>query len=374
MDLRKNLALSDQQSIRLMVKVVTFFWLVTKIWSYKTWITERLYPVIPPLDMTQDISPVFHVVLFCLSVILMVLILISDKKSLLIVLLISELISCSLDMVRWQPWEYMYMTILLLIIIGLHKPGNLRIMLHLFLVSVYLFSGLHKLNREFLTSIWTQMFLIDLFGFSMEQILNYKLFFIGLIIPVTEIVFAILLLISRSKRKISFLLMAMHVIVLMVIGPAGLKYNSVVWPWNLSLIFILAVLYERPLESVRKKILIRNLYWLGLWFMMPVLSFSGRWYQYFSFNLYSGKQDQMYICFPKVKPEMQPYFELKNEGLCPDMYCINLQNWAMAEIKSAPVPEPEIYKKVAADLKLRYADEGVKIFLYHPVNRTLTEL
>lgn len=112
----------------------------------------------------------------------------------------------------------------------------------------------------------------------MEFILKYKLFFAGLLIPVVEVVLAIMLLFAKSKRKISHLLVLMHIIILIFIGPFGLQYNSVIWPWNLAMIFILMIVYSKPVNQVNRGILVPNLYWMVLWFVMPVFSLFGTWH------------------------------------------------------------------------------------------------
>lgn len=357
----------SEKQISYLIKVIAFFWFLTKIWSYKTWIAERVYPVIPPVDIFKNVPDFLHQFLFGFSLLVLLAILcLKINRWLLIALFISEIISCSLDVVRWQPWEYMYLCFLLLVIVSFYKPKNILLLSHLFLISIYLFSGLHKMNRDFLSSVWLNMFLVDFLGLSMEFILKYRLFFAGLIIPVTEIILAIVLLISNSKRKISYLLIVMHLSVLVLIGPFGLKYNSVIWPWNLAMICILIIVYSKPFESVNKNSIVPNLPWLVLWFVMPVFSFFGGWYQYFSFNLYSGKGNQMYVCISENEKELKPYFEPKNYNLCKGKECVNLQNWALEEIKSVPIPEIEIYRKIGVYLKQKYAKDNVKIILYNP--------
>lgn len=364
---KRNILASEKQQVTYLIKAVAFFWLITKIWSYKTWITDRMYPVIPPLEFLQYIPGFLHEFLFGFSLLALLMVLfLKTSRWLLISLFLSELVSCSLDTVRWQPWEYMYMCILLVTIINFHKPKSIVLLMHLFLVSVYLFSGLHKLNRSFLSLAWMNMILIDFLGLSMDIILKYKLFFVGLIIPIVELFLAILLLLSKSKKKISYLLIMTHLAILIVIGPFGLQHNSVVWFWNLTMIFILLIVYAKPIEPVTKNFCALNFYWLILWFVLPIFSFFGSWYQYFSFNLYSGKGDQMYICFSEKEEELKPYFEPETNIVCKGGKCINLQNWALSEIKSVPLPENEIYRKIAAYMKQKYAHTKLKIILYNP--------
>lgn len=366
--------ISERQQVSYFIKVVAFFWLITKIWSFKTWITDRIYPVIPPLDIVKNVPGFVHLFAFGFSLLALLLILFKENRLLLISLFLSEILSCSLDTVRWQPWEYMYLCILLIMIINFHKPKNIILLVHLFLVSVYVFSGLHKLNRSFLSLAWMNMILIDFFGLSMDVILKYKLFFVGLLIPIVELALAILLLISKSKRKISYVLMGIHVVILIVIGPFGLQHNSVVWFWNLAMIGMLLIIYVKPIDSVTNSFCTSNFYWFVLWFIMPVFSFFGHWYQYFSFNLYSGKGEQLYICFSEKKKELKPYFEPATNNICPGKPCVNLQNWALAEIKSAPLPETEIYRKIGVYMKQKYPNDTIKVLSYDPMSQKKGEV
>ncbi len=365
----------SEKQIGYLLKGIAFFWFMTKIWSYKTWIAERVYPVIPPVDIFKNIPAFLHTFLFGFSLLALLAVLcFKTNRWVLVFLLASEIISCSLDTVRWQPWEYMYLCFLLIVVINFNKPKNILVLTHLFLVSIYFFSGLHKLSRDFLSSVWLNMFLVDFLGLSMDFILKYKLFFIGLTIPAIEITLAIVLLVSKSKRKVSYFLILMHLSILVLIGPLGLKYNSVVWPWNLAMIFILMIIYAKPFELSYRKNIGPNLYWLVLWFVMPVFSLLGSWYQYFSFNLYSGSGNQMYICVSENEQELKPYFEKKSVLFCDGKKIVNLQNWALKEIKSAPIPEIEIYRKIAVYLKQKYAEENVKIILYNFETQKRVEL
>lgn len=364
---------SEDQQVYLLVKIVAFFWLITKTWSWKAWIAERTYPVIPSFGFLENVPGFFHTLFLIVSLLaLIVILLVKHDRRLFFVLFLSELLSCLLDTVRWQSWEFMYMCFLLILIINYRKPKNIILLLHLMLVAMYFFSGLHKLNRGFLSSVWIDMILIDFLGISFDTILKYKLFFAGLIIPFLEILLALLLLFSKYKRKISLILIFMHLLILLFLGPFGLWYNSVVWWWNIALIFILLMIYQKPNNfSIKKPFVFGHLYWLFLWFLMPIFSFFGKWYQYFSFNLYSGKIEQMYICISSNKKIDSNFGKIIYLKTSP---CINLQNWAMSELKCVPIPEIEIYKKISNEIKRKYGKENVKIILYNSQNRKIIEL
>jgi len=114
---------SVNQQVNILIRIIALFWFLTKIWGYKTWITDRLYPVIPVFDFFKFIPNYLHIILFVISLILLLLILFGKKNlAFLISFFVIELFSCLLDTVRWQPWEYMYLSAFLVFIINFHKP------------------------------------------------------------------------------------------------------------------------------------------------------------------------------------------------------------------------------------------------------------
>lgn len=360
--------ISQEYQICTLLKLISFFWFVSKIWSYKTWVSDRVYPVIPPFEYLGIVPNSIHMGLYICSLALLLMIFFLPKNLLLLSsFFLVELLSCALDTVRWQPWEYMYLCFTLLFIINFKKPINTIFLLHIFLVSIYLFSGIHKVNRDFLYNVWMNMFLIDYLNLSVATIIKYKLFFIGLLLPLLEISFAVLLFVLKNKRPISLLLMGMHLCILLFLGPLGLAYNSIVWFWNVAMIFILYWLYRKPIEPFGTRIIFKNVYWVILWYIMPIFSFYGYWYQYFSFNLYSGKADQVYFCVPNSEKELLPYADEEN-SICPEFSLINLQNWAMAELKSAPIPEKEINEKIKVYMERKFKKENIKVMILNSKN------
>jgi hypothetical protein len=192
----------SKKQVGYLIKVIAFFWILTKIWSYKTWITERVYPVIPPIEFFKNVPDFFHQFLFGFSLLaLLGTVCFKINRWLLIVLFFSEMASCALDTVRWQPWEYMYLCFLLIIIINFYKPKNILLLSHVFLISIYLFSGLHKFSWDFLFIVWLNMFLVDFLGLSMEFILKYKLFLQAFLFRLLRLFWQYCFLFQNQKRR-----------------------------------------------------------------------------------------------------------------------------------------------------------------------------
>lgn len=364
---------AEKTRLSLLIRGISLLWILAKIFSYKTWIADRKYPVIAPAEFLQSIPSIVHLVLFLVAMIALCVVLVYPKKYIIALFLLFEMLSCALDTVRWQPWEFMYICIFLLFIFNQKKSQVFFLLLHLFICSVYIFSGLHKINRGFLSVVWVQMVLQKLLGISIQTIVDYKLFFVGLLIPFTELFLGIALLFSKHKKIIRNLLILMHIIILTAIGPLGLNYNPIVWGWNIAMIFMLLIVYEKPTEKILFKTVKLNLVWMILWFFMPFFSFFGKWYQYFSSSLYTGKEKQIYVYISKKNKQYQEfaYSDLNSKE---DFYIVNLQNWALEEIKSAPLPENEINQKIIRFLKLKLGKDCRRIILFDPKTGKQTKL
>src|SRR5690606_22946610 len=224
---------------------------------------------------------------------------------------------------------------------------NILFLLHLLFVAMYIFTGLHKLNRNFLDLIWVKMILTNFFGISLAGILKYKLYFLGLLLPLAEMTLGIMLLFAKNKRNISYFLIVMHISILFILGPLGLNINSIIWFWNLAIIFMLLFLYKEPIQSNFKWFMPQNWIWMVLWLGMPILSFGGYWFQYFSFNLYSGKGNSMYVCFDKTENKIQDFTAKITNDFCQDMLFVDVSSWSLKETNLVPIPDVLIRKKVA---------------------------
>ncbi|WP_236255533.1 hypothetical protein [Chryseobacterium indoltheticum] len=71
---------SAGQQANVLMRIIALFWFVTKVWSYKAWIADRFYPVIPAFDFFKYIPSYFHTLLFVISLLLLLIILFAKKN------------------------------------------------------------------------------------------------------------------------------------------------------------------------------------------------------------------------------------------------------------------------------------------------------
>jgi hypothetical protein len=181
------------------------------------------------------------------------------------------------------------------------------------------------------------------------------------VIPFVETTVGAALLINPVRTVGVVLAVAMHLFILVCIGPFGQNWNTVVWPWNLAMIALVVILFgdARRLEPGR-------LLWgppravfpkvvLLLFGVMPLLSFVGRWDLYLSSALYSDNTPkaslefggEFYRSLPeKVRDATTPWDP-------PDRHALDLSKWSMAELNVPAYPAERVFRGVGREVARR---------------------
>lgn len=352
-----------------LLKVTCLFWLVGKILSYKLWVADRLFPVIPPFDILFKVPDFVHSVLYLLSLLLITTAFFYPKKIIIVALVVVELASCFLDQNRWQPWEYQYVITAIVIAINFDNTKKITTWLLLICAATYFYSGLQKFNSGFLTIVWQDTFLHKFFKFPMHVVNNKLVANLGYLLPFLEVVLGISLLIKRTQKSAASLLLLMHVVILILIGPLGLMFNIIVWPWNLLMIcYLLYFIFSEQAIATSLSYFSTgsNAIIAIVWCLFPLLNFIGLWDNFMSFSLYSGRIPNMEICVEKNLPkELEYYFHLKQKPKkCTCENGVNIQVWGMDEILVPPLPQERVYKKVKYELQKKYPAMVARYFIY----------
>ena len=282
-----------------------------------------------------------------------------------------EIISCLLDMNRWQPWEYLYLTLVVISIV-FYKNNRRRYTAVAFVLwSTYFFSGLSKFNSGFLTSIWEKMILIQFLHLPSAFAHSRLLHLTGFVIPLIEIMGAMLLLFASTQKKGAAILIATHVFNLIFLGPLGINYNKVVWPWNAVMIVLLAAIYIKNDVKINWKIMLhKHLLWLLiLWGVLPLTHLFGLWDTYLSSSLYSGKTKHLNICVDTLvnsyPQALQPFINKTSSKIyCASGVQISATKWSMTELNVPCYPEERVYKKLAENLRKQYPNASFHFVVY----------
>jgi uncharacterized membrane protein YphA (DoxX/SURF4 family) len=139
------------------------------------------------------------------------------------------------DQLRLQPWVYQYLV--MGTILATLPPRSALAFSRLYLASMYLHSGLSKLDAPFISEMGPLLMqtLGRILPFDPRRLIPPGRESLVLVLPVFEIVVSILLLI-RWTRFVGYLgLVLIHAALLLILGPWGLGHSTIVLVWNVAL-------------------------------------------------------------------------------------------------------------------------------------------
>lgn len=319
------------------------------VFSVNVWVGERVFPKMPVFEWLGLATFIEWILYSGLIAGLLTLLFIPKPQRIIHYLLGIVTLFVIADQMRFQPWVYYYTFILLALASFSWKykdeigQANTLNILRVMVIGIYFYSGLQKLNYDFIANIYPWMIepiYTNLPGFFLPFLL-----FIGILIPFIEMFIGIGLMFIRTRKYALRLALAMCVFVLITIGPFGHNWNSVAWPWNLVFVTLAFMLFWRkPDVSWREILMVKNssLHKLALllFLIMPLFSFANMWDAYPSFSLYSNNKASVEITFSnsalKILPEnLKPYIYQDKNG----SQAFNYNRWALAELNVPPYPE-----------------------------------
>jgi hypothetical protein len=336
--------------INQLLQSTCIFWILTKILSWKLWLSKRDFPVIPVFDSLNKIPHYVHFALLIVSLVLLFLLVLFPKKKYFIgLILLAEICSCLLDQNRWQPYELHFILIFCFFMFLNETKDIINYVFFLF-AATYIFSGLHKINGGFLYFVWENSILRFFLGFQKFQIKSMFIHYLGLILPIFEILGGLGLLFLKNKKWVILALIALHIFVVVWLNPLGLGNNTVVIPWNFAMIAFLLILYSKEFWQFNFKNLFigyRKIFFIII-AVLPIFSFFNWYDSYLSFNLYSGNNPKMIICTndKNIPFSYQPFLS-KNENCLGYKNSISVENWSLKEMNVFVIPQDRVFKKIA---------------------------
>lgn len=343
---------------------------------YKLWLNDRHFPLTPVLHFWPVFHRPFDSVLPAVAGLLLICISIVRRPQLFIISFITVAVLLTLsDLNRWQPWFYQYILMFSILAFFNYRCDDARhlaaitITFRLMIAAVYFWSGLQKLNPDFLS---------DTFPWLMEPVTRHltpgsisHFRFIGYCFPLIETGTGICLLVPALRKQAVFAAIAMHLFILFVLSPLGHNYNPVVWPWNVAMIlFLLLLFYNGPvygsmdLRNTWRHLSSRIV--LVLFALMPLLNFFNSWDSYLSHNLYSGNTSSGSIYFSDAVKQrlpgyIQPYITRE-----PNQNQVNIKYWCMMELGVPAYPEKRNFEAVTGTFYSYAADSSEVYLMYTP--------
>jgi hypothetical protein len=366
---RINLNTPPERQVALLVRVTAVAMGCSFLISWKLWLSSRLFPLAPVSNYLPEIHYPFDYIWFLslLALLAVISFLPRSRKSVLIFVCLAALLSLW-DQTRWQPWFYQYLFMLAALGLLAWKENDTlsnRAALdacRLIIASIYLWSGVQKLNITFIRETWPDIaaFLPSSWQAAVAHFPSYLI----LVIPLVEIFIGLGLLTRRFRNGAILVAVATHVAILFLLVASG--ENVVVWPWNAAMTLFVWILFWQDKETKALRIVAGKKAFqvvvLILFGVLPSLSFFDLWDSYLSSALYSGNtyQTALYLgpaVLARLPGAIHPHVWQKSEP-----FFLDINRWAYAELRVPVYPEPRVYRQVAKRI-CKYA-EGERISLW----------
>ena len=224
------------------------------------WIGPRSYPLAPVSSMLPAIDRAVTLGLyFALFVIAAIALVVSRPRWFIAGFLAVIAVFCLADQTRWQPWVFQYSCLLAAAALyswnaadveGARRTLNIA---RLIVASTYVFSGLQKINPNFVENDfpWIVQPITSPFPSATDFLHVF-----GMAVLFVQVAFGIGLLTRRYRCVSLILAIAMHLFILAMFGPAGLNWNDIVWPWTAAMaVFDLMLFSGTPEFSWREVVL-----------------------------------------------------------------------------------------------------------------------
>jgi hypothetical protein len=224
--------------------------LVTLLYSAPLWQAHDLPPQVPPFGLAPP--GWLDLPLFVLALAVLLLLLRGGRLAAAAALTFvgAILLLVAGDQHRWQPEVQMFVVFALGLGACSHVPRSrepVLALLRVYLVSVYAYSGVQKLNPGFVDGIapWLVQPATGWIGLP-PDVGNHELWpAVAIAIALTEASVAVLLTLPRTRDGGVALAAAMHAFLLLTLGPLGHNYNAVIWPWNVFMAVAVGALFWR---------------------------------------------------------------------------------------------------------------------------------
>lgn len=368
-------------------RIVAAMFIVTIIITWKLWVSDRSYPLAPSIDWLPQIpSPFDQALPVILIGALAAVAFVRDPRWPLRIMLGTALLMALFDLTRWQPYILHYLVILgSLLLLPWERRGRWTredvewglMPIYVLLAFTYLYSGLQKFNHEFIGWVFGWMLepVMGWLGITPPEFSRPLLTTLAIIAAVIEAAGGLLLFFRRTRRPAALALMAMHIFILVMLGPLGRVTNHAVWPWNIAMIATLWLIFasRNAPDVVLAERLFSGAWWRSvrqgskgsvpsrahsvwvsaailLFGAMPALNFMDMWDSYLSFSIYSGMIHNVRFHMVEEDRKLLPphVMDLVGEdgGFDPTL-------WAVRELTSAPYPEPRAMIRMGRELARR---------------------
>ena len=165
----------------------------------------------------------------------------------------------------------------------------------LLLSATYFYTGLHKFDLNFININWSRTILLQFLEIPYEYVDLKPVKALGFIIPSIELVSGILLL-TPWRKKALILVILTHTFIIAFILKLGFFENIsvAILTWNFIMLAYAFVYFYKPFCK-KLEFNITTSFWIVVLYILPIFNLFGKYYPYFSFEIYSGAKFTFHI-------------------------------------------------------------------------------
>ncbi|WP_077026008.1 hypothetical protein [Fuerstiella marisgermanici] len=278
---------------------------------------------------------------------------------------------------RLQPWHWLFMLVVSQTMV-LREPW-LTAIRRLTFASIYIFAAVSRMGPDVASGMTRQVLAVTLETLQLGHLLKNDSFVFAacLAMSVIELLCGLMLLAPATRRYGILLAVPLHAVLLLALGPVGLKHQSGVLIWNLFLLFAVPILFRRSNISGAAKHTVpeaakspwsSRLFGAFL-FLFPLSGLFGLADNWLSWQLYSPRPEVVRVFVQQDAiaslPEPVRQFVLPPAPLeewCP----IRIDRWSLSAAKAPLYPEDRFQLAVAKDLAVAIGEDFIRIQIERP--------
>ena len=277
------------------IRLIAGSLLFVKLFTLGLWRSDRLFPHAPVWKWLPAIPTPIDTLILLVELGVLLLILVRPERNRALPIFFALALAFVLtDQVRLQPWYYLYALLLVPALLYRKSESNtgVLVLMQIVVVGLYTWSGIHKHSHDYYN--YVHGFIAQPLAAYLPEFLFTWVEQLGYAAPWIEMGSGLLLLLNATRNWAVLLITGMHAYLLLCLGPLGSGWNSVIWPWNVSMVLIVWTLFYDA-QSIawsslaRKSVRVAAVVLVPLALILPALRFANAWDNNLSFCLYSGK-------------------------------------------------------------------------------------
>ncbi len=271
--------------------------------------------------------------------------------------------SVLLNQHRLQPWVYQF--IVYAIVMATFPKRDARKWMSWIAISIYVYSAISKFDYQFVETLGTDL-LQTLAGFGGLDATKLPQGLVGgliLVFPTFELFAAIGLIFYPTRRAGAVAIIGMHVMLLLILGPWGLRHHSGVLIWNLFLLgqaffFWISIRWDQTKSQpsnqrvvpIAERLAMALVAFVVVYPLTVHVSICDHW---LAWEVYAPRTSRAKLeispsDIEKLPKALQPFLSV--EAAYDGFQALDLNRWSLATTGSPIYPEDRFQFGVAVDV------------------------